>query len=354
MADKSQRTEQPTPRRIQKARQEGRFAASREFVSAVQFLAFVLALAALGGAWVAGFGRTMRRLLLEAFAGELGAARLAGLVRRTAWRELAPLALGGGALLAVTLGAQFAVTRFGFSLRRLRPDFGRLNGLARLRELPKQNLPLLLQAALLLPLFALALYLVVRSNLEALLRMPLQAPARAAGRLGAALLDLLWRAGLVLLALGVWDLWRQRRRYLAELRMTKQEVRDEAKEVEGDPLVRARVRRLQRDLLRRRMMQQVPKATAVIVNPTHYAVALRYRIEEMPAPVVVAKGKNYLARRIRQAAVENQVPVVENPPLAQALYQSCRVGQPIPVHLYRAVAEILAYIYRLMKGRLPG
>ncbi len=354
MADKSQRTEQPTPRRIQKARREGRFAASREFVSAVQFLAFVLALAAVGGAWVAGLGRTVRRLLLEAFAGELGAARLASLVRGVAVRELVPLALGGGALLAATLGAQLAVTRLGFSLRRLRPDFGRLNALARLRELPKQNLPLLFQAALLLPLFALALYLVVRSNLEALLRMPLQAPSRAAGRLGAALLDLFWRAALVFLALGAWDLWRQRRRYLAELRMTRQEVRDEAKEVEGDPLVRARVRRLQRDLLRRRMMQQVPKATAVIVNPTHYAVALRYRMEEMPAPVVVAKGKNYLAQRIRQAAVANQVPVVENPPLAQALYQSCRVGQPIPVHLYRAVAEILAYIYRLMKGRLPG
>jgi flagellar biosynthetic protein FlhB len=101
-------------------------------------------------------------------------------------------------------------------------------------------------------------------------------------------------------------------------------------------------------------MQQVPKATAVVVNPTHYAVALRYQMDEMPAPVVVAKGKNYLALRIRQVAVENQVPVVENPPLAQALYQSCDVGQPIPVHLYRAVAEVLAYIYRLMNGRLPG
>ncbi len=353
MADKSQRTEQPTPRRIQKARREGRFPVSREFVSAVQFLAFVLALGIFGRQWMATFRQTMRRLLAEAFRADLSPSRLAALLHAAAARDLAPALMLGVLLAGVTLGAQLATTHFGVSFKRLQPDFKRLNPLARLRDLPKQNLPLLFQAILLLPLFGAALYLVVRGNLEDLLRMPLESPAQAGQRLAEALLDLFRRAALVLLALGVWDLWRQRRRYTAELRMTKQEVRDEAKEVEGNPQVRARIRRLQRDLLRRRMMAQVPRATAVIVNPTHYAVALRYRMEEMTAPVVVAKGKNYLALRIRQKAIEHQVPVVENPPLAQALYQSCEVGRPIPVHLYRAVAEILAYIYRLMRGRLP-
>lgn len=354
MADKAQRTEQPTPRRIEKARREGRFPASREFVAAVQFLAFVLAAGAVGKATVGALAENTRRLLEQAFHGELTGARLLGLLRLIAAAELAPLAWLGGLLVAVTLVAQLATTRFGFALKRLQPDFRRLNPLARLRDLPRQNVPLFLQALLLLPLFALALYLVVQSNLEGLMAMPFEAPGRAAARLGGVLLDLFWRAGLVLLALGAWDLWRQRRRYIADLRMTKQEVRDEAKEVEGNPQVRARIRRLQRELLRRRMMAQVPRATAVVVNPTHYAVALRYRMEEMPAPVVVAKGKNYLALRIRQVAVDNQVPVVENPPLAVALYQGCEVGRPIPVHLYRAVAEVLAYIYRLMNGRLPG
>jgi flagellar biosynthetic protein FlhB len=101
-------------------------------------------------------------------------------------------------------------------------------------------------------------------------------------------------------------------------------------------------------------MREVPKATAVVVNPTHFAVAIRYQMETMAAPVVVAKGKNYLALRIRQKAVEHEVPIVENPPLAQALYKSVEIGQEIPPHLYRAVAEILAYIFKLMKGRLPG
>ena len=118
--------------------------------------------------------------------------------------------------------------------------------------------------------------------------------------------------------------------------------------------MKARIRRLQRDRARRQMMKEVPTATAVIVNPTHYAVAIRYQMETTPAPLVVAKGKNYLALRIRQKAIEYDVPIVENPPLAQALYHSVEVGQEIPAHLYRAVAEILAYIFKLMKNKLPG
>jgi flagellar biosynthetic protein FlhB len=135
------------------------------------------------------------------------------------------------------------------------------------------------------------------------------------------------------------------------MKMSRQEVRDELKESEGSPEIKMRIRRLRRDLRRRRMMQAIPTATAVIVNPTHYAVALRYDHESMAAPVVVAKGRNYLALRIRQLAVHHQVPLIENPPLAQALYKSVDVGQEIPQHLYRAVAEILAYVFRIMNRR---
>jgi flagellar biosynthetic protein FlhB len=136
--------------------------------------------------------------------------------------------------------------------------------------------------------------------------------------------------------------------------MSKQDIKEEMKDLEGNPQMKARIRRLMRERLRRQMMKEVPKATAVVVNPTHFAVAIRYQVESMAAPVVVAKGKNYLALRIRQKAVEHQVPIIENPPLAQALYRSVEVGQEIPPHLYRAVAEILAYIYKLMNGRLPS
>jgi len=146
-------------------------------------------------------------------------------------------------------------------------------------------------------------------------------------------------------------LFRQKRKFMKDLRMTKHEVTEESKENEGNPLIKGKIRRLQRDLARRRMMQNVATATAVIVNPTHYAVALRYDHETMATPMVVAKGKNYLALRIRQRALENNIPLVENPPLAQALYKGVDVGKEIPAHLYRAVAEVLAYIYRLTRAR---
>jgi flagellar biosynthetic protein FlhB len=164
---------------------------------------------------------------------------------------------------------------------------------------------------------------------------------------------LIWKAARVLLVFGCVELVRQRRRYTKDLRMSKQEMRDESKDSEGNPQMKSRIRRIQRDRLRHQMMKEVPTATLVIVNPTHYAVALRYALDSMATPVVVAKGKNYLAARIRQRAIENQVPIIENPPLAQALYRSVEVGQEIPANLYRAVAEILAYVYRLMNGRLP-
>jgi flagellar biosynthetic protein FlhB len=133
--------------------------------------------------------------------------------------------------------------------------------------------------------------------------------------------------------------------------MSKQDIRDESKETDGNPMVKARIRRIRRDLARRRMMSEIATATAVIVNPTHYAVALRYSLEEKGAPKVVAKGKNYLALRIRQKALDNNVPLIENPPLAQGLYKSVEVGHEIPAHFYRAVAEVLAYVYRVMQGR---
>ena len=136
--------------------------------------------------------------------------------------------------------------------------------------------------------------------------------------------------------------------------MTKQEVREEHKRSDGDPQVKGRIRRLRRELLRRQMMKDVAKATAVVVNPTHYAVAIRYDVESMASPIVVAKGKNWIALRIRQIAVENQIPVIENPPLARALYSAVEVGRAISPEFYKAIAEILAYVYRIMGRRMPA
>jgi flagellar biosynthetic protein FlhB len=354
MAGNDQKTEKPTPRRVDKARREGQFVVAREFVSAFHFAAAVAICGAWGGQWIGDIRETMRTVLSRAFQTEAGPLTIAALSANILTRSFRPLIEAGGAILLVTLAGQFAVTKLGFSLKKLSPSVQRLNLLNKLRETPRQNVRALVQACIMLPLFTWAVYAIARDNIGSYLSLPLKSVRSGAMQIGLSLQDLLWKVTGVLVVLGLVDLLRQRRRYDQELRMSRQEIRDEGKEIEGNPQTKLRIRRMQRELLRGRMMRQVPSATAVIVNPTHFAVALRYQMDQMAAPSVVAKGKNYLALRIRRKAEEHGIPIIENPPLAQALYASSEVGQEIPPHLYRAVAEILAYIYRLMNGRSAG
>jgi flagellar biosynthetic protein FlhB len=280
------------------------------------------------------------------------------MVRTLIAPDLLPLIFGGFALATLVIAIQLSSTKLGISFAKLAPDLKRLNPLSRLTGLPGQNIPIFLQALLLLPLVGVVLYYELTENVDAFMELPWLHPRSALARVGLTLETLLWRAAGLFLLIGVIDLLWQRHRYIKQLKMSKHEIREESKESEGNPQIKARVRRIQRDMARKQMMKEVAKATAVIVNPTHYAVAIRYTLPGAPgegsAPRVVAKGKNFLAARIRERAREHQVPIVENPPLARALYKSVDVGQEIPGHLYRAVAEILAYIYRLMNGRLPG
>jgi flagellar biosynthesis protein FlhB len=358
MSDSGQRTEKPTQRRLERARREGNFPASREFVTAIHFLGVVTLSAAFGGTVLIRLARLTRRLLASAFSTPVSSQSLLETLRDVIVPELLPLVIGGLGLVLLMVLAQLATTRLGISLKKLAPDVARFNPVARIKNLPGQNLPVFVQAMVLLPLIAAVIYFEISENLGSLMELPWLAPQPAILRIGSTIETLLWRAAGLFLLVGVGDLVWQRRRYMKGLRMSKQEIREEHKEQEGNPQIKMRVRRIQRDLLRRQMMKEVPKATAIIVNPTHYAVAVRYEVpgpgELGAAPKVVAKGKNFLAARIRKKAMEHEIPIVENPPLARALYTSVSVGQEIPAHLYRAVAEVLAYIYRLMGGRLPG
>ncbi len=352
MAEGEQRTEQPTQRRLEKARREGRFASSKDSLAAVQFVAFVAILSAWAGGWFTNMIETMRLLFAEAFRSDLDLARLLRLLMQIVMRVFGPLLIGGAVVAVAALAAQLAMTRMGFSLSKLAPDFQRLNPASRLGEMFRQNLASFLKAAIMLPAFGAAVYMVTRDSLPVYRRLPLAGVETGIRCVTDSILDLLWKGAGIFIVLGAIDLFRQKRRYLQDLRMSKREIRDEAKEMQGNPQVRMRIRRLQRSLLRHQMMKQVRTATAVVVNPTHFAVAIRFEPETMAAPKVVAKGKNYLAQRIKALAIENEIPLVENPPLAQALYKTVEVGQEIPVHLYRAVAEVLAYIYRLVNGRI--
>ncbi len=352
MADSGEKTEKPTQRRLEKARKEGNFPSSKEFVSAIQFLGFVIILVSYSSAWLMSTMRVTRVLLDRAFTIEITPAVLVSLARHVIVPQFTPLLMAGGALVLVVFCTQMGVTKLGISVSKLAPDLKRLNPLKKLTSLPGQNLPLLLQAMVLLPMIGWAVYYEAKENLDSMLELPWMAAPSALARVGGTLEVLLWRAAALFLLVGVVDLVWQRSRYNKQLKMSKQEIRDEGKDQAGNPHVKARIRRLRRDLSRRRMMQDVPTATAIIVNPTHFAVAIRYSIDSSAAPRVVAKGKNFLAARIRKLAVLNQVPIVENPPLAQALYKAVDIGQEIPSHLYRAVAEILAYIYRMTNGNM--
>src|ERR1051326_4449088 len=283
MADRSGQTEKPTPRRLEKARKEGQYPSAREFVAALQFMVFLGLLGAGGAPWFAQFRQTTRWLLALPFnglaGGDLHAEDFTRIAWQIFWKNFLPLAMGGAAVAAATLGIRLITTRFGLSLKKLAPDFKRLSPAAKLRELPRQNLPALVQAAVLLPLFLWAVYAIVRDKLEAFLALPLESVSGGFAFLSASLMELFWKAAGVFLVFGAVDLFRQMRRHQRDLRMTKQEIKEEMKEMEGNPQMKARIRRLQRDRARRQMMKEVPTATAVIVNPTHYAVAIRYRME---------------------------------------------------------------------------
>ena len=348
MTHSGERTEKATPRRLLKARREGQLAFSREFVSGLQFAVFVFLLAESGQRLLGTLTTTTRVVWQQAFRADLSSSLLIEILHQTFAQTLFPLAIASGVLAATAVAFQLTSTGFALSLHKLAPKATNFDFIGKLKSAPQRGFMSAMQATALLLVFGTTIYWLVTNNAERLLLLPLTSLRSGLEVASSLCMDVLWKAAAFFVLFGAIDLFRQKRRFAKKMRMSKQEVREELKETEGNPQIKMRIRRLQRDVRRRRMMDEVKTATAVVVNPTHYAVAIRYQHETMSAPVVVAKGKNYLALRIRARALEFQIPLIENPPLAQALYKSVDVGQQIPSHLYRAVAEILAYIYRLM------
>ena len=350
-SDSHNRTEQPTGRRLTKARLEGQFPTSREIVAATQFVVFIVIAFAWFPGWMTGMKEMMRASLAQAFSANVSAGTLPSIASMLLQRAFLPLSIIGGLTLLLTLSVHLSVTKLGFSLNKITPNINRFNPMSKIKGMAFQGPANLFQASAMLVLFTMVIVSIARQNADLLFTLPFMSLDTGLLKVGGALKDILWKAAGLFVVFGLIDLFRQKRKYMKDLKMTKQEVKQENKDMDGNPLIKGKIRRLQRDLLRRRMMHNVATATAVIVNPTHYAVALRYDHETMATPMVVAKGKNFLALRIRQRALEHNIPLVENPPLAQALYKSVDVGREIPANLYRAVAEVLAYIYRLTRAR---
>jgi flagellar biosynthetic protein FlhB len=350
MADPD-KTEKASPKQLLKARTEGNYPSTRQFLGGVQFLVFVVLLQNLGGRWANELQLVTASVLHRALRPGLAPQDWLVLARDFLFQCIGPLVLTGLALAVLSLGLQLGLTAFGVSLEKLMPKFDRLNPVSKLKNVANQGLSGFVQALLLLPVCGYAIYALALENADRLLTLPLKSLDIGAAEISRTILGLLWRGAGVFFVFGCIELVREKVRHANQMKMTKEEVKQEFKETQGNPQIKARIQRIRRDQARKRMMHRVPTATAVIVNPTHYAVALRYDPETMAAPVVVAKGKNYLAARIRKIALEHQVPLIENAPLAQGLYKAVDIGQEIPPHLYRAVAEILAYIVKLMHRR---
>lgn len=353
--DGQERTEQASEKRLREAREKGDVPRSRDFTAAAVTLAALGALlamrASIGTQLVALFraSLTMPREALadpHALTAALGVAALAAL-------KLAAPVLGaaaGAALLApLALGGwTFSSEALGFKFERLDPiaGFGRIFALRGVVELVKALAKFAVAAGVTaLLLWQLAPQLLATGS------GPVHAGVlRALSLVGWASLAL---AGSLLLIAAVdvpWQLYDYARR----MRMSREELKQEYKETEGSPEVKGRVRSLQQQMARRRMMQEVPRADVVVTNPTHYAVALRYDEARMRAPVVVAKGADIVAAQIRDVAARHRVPTVEAPPLARALFRSTDLGAPVPAALYVAVAQVLAYVYRLKAATAAG
>lgn len=287
-------------------------------------------------------------MIRAAFQSELSASSVGRMAFEAASLWLLPLTFAGLAMVATAVLLQLGATGFGLASSKLAPDFSRLNPLSKLKGMPSRNLSSLGEATVFLVLIGYIGWKVFAQYSPEFLSLPYRPLGDSLSSIASAFRRLLLSAAALIFAWGVIDLFRQRRKYADQMKMTKQEVKQEYKQSEGSPEIKMRIRRLRHEILRRRMMAEVPKATAIVVNPTHYAVALRYEHLAMAAPKVVAMGKNFMALRIRELAQQHQIPIIENPPLAQALYKNCAIGQEIPANLYKAVAEVLAYVFKIL------
>ncbi len=353
-----EKTEPATQKKLDDARKEGQVAKSREIANGLSLLALFLVLKL----WVGNMGNQFLQVFSVVYSRIPEVTTFwhgfmpqwdTGVIFRYMVMEIitvmAPILLIGFLVAFVSDVAQVGWKPTG---KTMRPKFSKLNPISGFKRIFSPNsLVELVKAILKIGLIAYICYGYLKDKnmlLFALYDMPLMQAVKLTAEL---VTDLGIRVAAVYMILAFADLLYQRFKFSRDMRMTKQEIKEEFKQMEGDPQIKGKIRQRMQEASRRRMMQDLPKADVVITNPTHYAVAVQYDSEVMDAPMVIAKGEDYLAKRIREVARENGVEIVENKPLARMLYANVDVGQTVPPELYQAVAEVLAFVYHL-QGKL--
>lgn len=349
----SDRTEAPTPRRLEEARQEGQVARSLELNTAVILLVGTLLLRGPGAEIV----RLVRESMVSIIAMLPGFELTGSWVRTYVINQVMLFAPPVGLIIIGILVSGVSVTLlqtgFLWASKKIGFDFKRINPLSGFQRIfSGQGLIELGRALLKLALVGYVAYSFLRGRMDEIMHLGTTDLASGVSGWAALAIDLCIQVGSAYFVLAAADYAFQRWRFMRSMRMTKEEIKEDYKRSEGDPFLRGRIRAQQRKIARTRMMANVPKAKVVVTNPTHFAVALDYEPETMRAPRVLAKGAFYVAQKIVDIAKENRVPVVQNVPLARSLYKTVEVDQEIPPEMYLAVAEVLAYVYRLKKPAL--
>lgn len=345
------KTEEATPRRKSEARKKGQVAKSNELNSVVVLLALFVILNYFGGWFYSELTVYVKNNLgPSALTKELTETNLGQIMMRHCiffLRMFLPIGLG-----AMAVGVIVNVLQVGplFTLEPLKPKFNRLNPISGFQRMfSTQGLVELVKSLLKLFIVIYFVYATVKDRVNLLLETAKLPPFAVAKIIWGIMYQIALKICIFLFVLALMDYIYQRWEYRKSLRMSKKEVKDEYKQLEGNPLIKNKIRQRQRQIATRRMMQEVPKADVVITNPTHLAIALRYDSSSMTAPMVIAKGEGYMAEKIKEVAIANGITLVENRPLAQALYKTVDIGEAVPEKLYQAVAEVLAFVYRLKR-----
>lgn len=354
--DKSQQTEEATPKRLDEAREKGQVPQSREPSTAITFLvAASLGITGIGAFCASTLAKMMRDFLdgsVHVDATSQGMQQLLIEVGKVMAMVMLPIALP---IMILGILVTLLVSGPVFSLEPLKPTMEKLSPMEGMRRMfSTRSLSELVKSLLKLTVISLASWWVLATLWPQTFRAMQVDPTGIAHLAATGSLKLIGIAAMLFAAIAVLDVLYQRWEYGKSMRMAQKEIRDEYKETEGDPQVKARIRRLQMEMSQHRMMADVPKADVVITNPTHIAVALAYEPETPNAPRVIAKGKGKVAEKIKEIARQEGIPLQENKPLARSLYKHVKLGKEIPEHLYEAVAIILAEIFRMKAERRMG
>ena len=353
-----EKTEPATAKKLDEARKDGNVAKSREIVASVSMLVGFYFLKMYIGSFGEGLMQEFVRIynsistIATSYNDEININTAISIINDTLLNIallIAPVLI---LMFAVSFIGDFVQFKWKVTTKPLQPKFSKINPLKGFKRIfSKQSLVNLFKSIALVVIIGYILYGDISDLNGFILGMYDVSLMVAISLIGEKALDLAIKISCIYLIVGIIDLFWQRHKFKEDMKMTKQEVKDEFKNAEGDPQIKSQIRRKMLQVSQRRMMQSVPEADVVITNPTHFAVAIKYDPDKARAPIVIAKGEDYLAQKIKEAAKEHNVEIVENKPLARALYANVDIGMEIPEELYQTVAEILAMVYRT-KGRI--